>query len=332
MAWYVILSLSLAGLAAFVVLVSLVIAWVASHIITKPKGINRLTVERAREIQSGLGGVDFEAYDRMEKEPFTIKRDGPKGHRGRDDGIGIACELIPAPEEFAGRQKKCLIRVHGFSQNRMISVRFIPVFRAMGYSVVLYDQRGFGESGGFCSLGYYEKHDLAAVVDWVKRRLGEDTLIGLHGESLGAITVLEALDVLDGIAFAIPDSSCATVYGLFTGLTHLPAFPVLSIVNLWVRLRYGASLKDIRPVDKVAASGVPLLFLHGTADRQILPSECPKLFAAAKNPLSRMELFEGSGHCMMHAEHTGRYEQLVREFVESAEARAAEEARAHEAV
>jgi len=185
--------------------------------------------------------------------------------------------------------------------------------------VVLYDQRGFGDSTGFCSLGHYEKYDLAVIADWVRERLGQDTIIGLHGESLGAITILEALPLLKNIAFAVPDSSCASVYSAFSGLTHLPVFPIISIVNLWIKLRYKVSIKDIRPVDKVAASDVPLLFLHGTADRQILPSECPKLFEAAKNPLSRMELFEGSGHCMGHAEDTQRYEQIVRDFTLAAE-------------
>jgi len=314
MAWYWIVLLVIAGVAALVLLLSMGVALVASHIITKPKGINRLTFEKAREIQSGLGGVDFEAYDKMEKEAFTIHRDG---------GVNLACEFIPAPagkpSASAAQPPKCLIRVHGFSQNRLISVRFLPVFRAMGYSTVIYDQRGFGESGGFCSLGYYEKHDLAAVVDWVRQRLGEDTVIGLHGESLGAITVLEALDSLDNIAFAIPDSSCTSVYSLFSGLTHLPVFPVLSIVNLWVKLRYKASLKDIRPIDKAACSDIPLLFLHGTADRQIPASESRALFAAAKHPLSRLELFEGVGHCMGHAEETERYERIIREFVGASE-------------
>ena len=310
MAWYWILLLVVAGIAAFVIFLSLIIAAVAIRLITKPKGINRLTYERAREIQTGLGSVDYDAYDRMEKEPFVLRR---------DDGVELSCELIPALKEFAGQQKKCLIRVHGYSQNKMISVRFLPMFRAMGYSVVTYDQRGFGESGGFCSLGYHEKHDLAAVVDWVRDRLGPDTIIGLHGESLGAITVLEALDVLSGIAFAVPDSSCASAYSAVTALTHLPAFPILTIVNLWFRLRRGFGLKDVRPIDKVAASDVPLLFLHGTNDRQLVYTESEKLFAAAKKPLSRMELFEGSGHCMGHADDTGRYERLVSEFVRAVE-------------
>jgi len=311
MAWHGIILLAAAGIAALIFLVSFIIALVAAHIITKPKGINRLTFGQARQIQSGLGGVDYEAYDQMQKEAFTLCR---------EDGVKLACEFIPAPAQpKPGKPAKCLIRVHGFSQNRMISVRFLPVFRAMGYSSVIYDQRGFGDSSGFCSLGHYEKHDLAAIAGWARARLGEDTIIGLHGESLGAITILEALDTLDNIAFAVPDSSCTSVYSMFTKITRLPAFPVLSTVNLWVRLRYRASLKHIRPIDKVAATDIPLLFLHGTEDWQIKASESRELFAAAKHPLSRLETFEGSGHCMGHADETERYEQIITDFVHRAE-------------
>ena len=311
MSWYWIVLLAAAGAAAFVIVVGLVIALVASHIITKPKGINRLTVEWAREIQTGLGGVDFDAYDRMEKEPFTIRC---------DDGVELACEFIPAlSPPPPGKPQKCLIRVHGFSQNRMISVRFIPVFRAMGYSVVLYDQRGFGDSTGFCSLGHFEKHDLAAIADWVRERLGEDTVIGLHGESLGAITILEALGIVPGIAFAIPDSCSTTVFSIFKAVTHLPAFPFLSGINLWARLHHGADLRDVRPIDRVANSDVPILFIHGTKDWPMPYTESEKLYAAAKNPLSRLELFEGVWHTGAHMMEPERYVNAVHDFVLAAE-------------
>jgi len=311
MEWYFILLLVIAGIAALFLLIGFIAALAASNIIIKPKGINRLSFEQVRSIQTKLGG-DFEAYDHAEKEPFTIDR---------GNGITLACEFLPAPElPEPGQPHKCLIRVHGFSQNRLISARFVPLAQAMGYSMLVYDQRGFGESTGFCSFGHHEKNDLVALVKWVRARLGEDCIIGLHGESMGAITILEALDGLDGIAYAIADSSCASVYSLVKTLTHLPAFPILSIVNLWMNLRYRISLKGIRPVDKVSRSNIPVLFFHGTADKQIPFAECPKLFTAANNPLSRMAAFEGAEHCMGHALEKERYEAIARDFVKQAEA------------
>jgi len=309
MEWYFILLLMIAGIAALGVLAGFTAALIASNIIIKPKGINRLSFEQVRGIQAKYG-CDFEAYDNAKKEPFTLDR---------GNGVTLACEFLPAPEHASRQRNKCLVRVHGFSQNRLISARFVPFAQAMGYSMLIYDQRGFGESGGFCGFGHYEKDDLAALVKWVRTRLGEDCIIGLHGESMGAITILEALDQLDGIAYAIADSSCSSVYSLVQTLTHLPAFPILSIVNLWMTLRYRVSLKGIRPVDKVSRSNVPILFFHGTADKQIPVTECPKLFAAANNPLSSMEVFEGAEHCMGHALEQERYEALALAFVREVE-------------
>ena len=306
MEWYFVFLIVLLILAGVVFIISVAAGIVAGNIVARPKGINRLTFEQVRRIQTKLGSVDYDAYDAMEKESFLLRR---------EDGVELACEFLPNPEGA----EKCLIYVHGFSQNRLIGVRFLSVFREMGYSALIFDQRGFGESGGFCGFGYFEKHDLAALVEWVRSRMGEDVLIGLVGESMGAITILESLDVLDGIAFAVPDSSCSSVYSMFSALTKLPAFPVFSIMNLVVRIRFGVNLKSVRPVDRVAGTDMPIMFMHGTADPQIKVSECPKLFAAARNPLSRMELFENSAHCMGHVDYTERYEGALREFVVEAE-------------
>lgn len=56
---------------------------------------------------------------------------------------------------------------------------------------MIYDQRRHGKTGGdTTSYGYYEKFDLQAVVDWLFIEEGEDLLLGIHGESMGAATTL----------------------------------------------------------------------------------------------------------------------------------------------
>jgi len=300
---------------AFVLLAGFIAACVIIRIIT---GLRHPKVRPShawmRQANINMGGVDFDAYDRYEKEPFTIHANGPKKGRGAD----IACEFLPAPAPSSG-PAKCLIRVHGFGVNKITSLRYVQILREMGYSAVIYDQRSFGGSTGVCSLGYYERQDLAAIAAWVRARLGEDALIGLHGESLGAITILEGLAIVPDIAWAIPDSGATGVYDAFRMVTRLPAFPFLSAINLWARLRYKADLRDVRPIDRVAASNVPILFIHGTKDVPLPYRHSERLFAAARNPLSRLELFEGVWHTGAHMMEPERYVQAVREFVLAAE-------------
>ncbi len=57
----------------------------------------------------------------------------------------------------------------------------------IGYDVVAYDSRGHGQSGGFCTLGKHEVHDVAALVEWVRSRTRRVVLVGA---SMGAVGVL----------------------------------------------------------------------------------------------------------------------------------------------
>ena len=310
MEWYWILLLVLAGIVALFLLVGYGVAIGAALIITKLKGSKiRPNYEQMRAINIKMGHVDFDAYDQMEKEAFTLHRDGAE----------LACEFIPAPSAPPGQPAKCLIRVHGFGVNKITSVRYVQILRKLGYAAVIYDQRSFGNSSGVCSLGYYERQDLVAITDWVRQRLGEDTIIGLHGESLGAITILEGLGIIPDIAFAISDSCSTSVYNNFTAITHLPAFPFLSTLNLLAKLIYKFDLTAVRPIDRVAESDVPILFIHGTKDKPMPYTESEKLFAVAKNPLSHLEIFEGVWHTGGHMVETERYEKLVLDFVRAAE-------------
>jgi len=303
--------LIVAYVAAFLVLALFIAGVVVTLVITKLKHPKiRPSHAWMRQANINMGGVDFEAYDQYVKEPFTIQAREAE----------LSCEFIPAPDGAASTgPTKCLIRAHGFGVNKITSLRYVQIMRELGYAAVIYDQRSFGESTGVCSLGFYERQDLAAIAAWVRQRLGKDTAIGLHGESLGAITILEALELVPDIAFAISDSCSTTVYNTYKAVTRLPAFPFLSGINLWAKLRHGADLRDVRPVDRVANSNVPILFMHGTKDWPMPYKESEKLYAVAKNPLSRLELFEGVWHTGAHMMEPERYVKAVREFVLAAE-------------
>jgi len=308
MAWYTIILMVILGIAAFYLFAGFAASLVLGFIVKHPVGrLGRPTYDQMRKI---CGDTDFSAYDAMEKEEFVV----------HNNGADLQCVFVPAPDpEGTPGRARCVISAHGFGLNLIFSARYVPMFHAMGYSAVIYDARGLGKSSGASSLGYFEKYDMAAIAGWVRTRLGKDTIIGVHGESLGAVTSLEALGVDPDIAFAIPDSCSTTMYKTFSDIMRLPAFPFFSFLNTLSRLFYKADMRKVRPIDRVAATDVPILFIHGTKDRPMPYTESEKLFAAAKNPLSRLELFEGAWHTGAYAMGKERYELIVRGFVQAVE-------------
>jgi pimeloyl-ACP methyl ester carboxylesterase len=309
-------SLFFIGIAVCIALyftLSLCIARVLVERMTKPRGPRRRSFEQVRREQHDLDGFDYAPYDRAPKTAFTI----PSG------SVRIAGEFIPPQNPPPGRPK-CIIRVHGFTQNRMISVRFIRAFQEMGYGAVIYDQRCFGDStGDICSFGWFEREDLSAVISWVKERLGEDTFIAVHGESMGAITCLLAMEKETRIDCVVADSGCSNFYraagAMLKNLYHLPRFPILPLADLLMR-DYGFSFRQIDVLDRVAKSDKPILFFHGAADRDIPFYMSEEMYRQAKNPLSRLEIFEGAGQADSCEKDPVRYAQAVKEFVRAAEA------------
>ncbi|MDR3072158.1 MAG: alpha/beta hydrolase [Clostridiales Family XIII bacterium] len=299
---------------AIVILLLFIVALILAHMIlealSRPIGEeNRRTYEFSRTEQEHIGEVDFAWYDSLPKEAFTLPC----------EGADLACIYIPNP----GGMKKCLIRAHGYTQNHFISVRYIDAFYEMGYSIVLFDQRYFGESTGErCTFGYQEKYDLLKLVTWARAKLGADAIVGVHGESMGGITALTALCLGDSIDFVVSDCAPSDFYrgakGLLRHRYRLPAFPVVPLMEKLCRSR-GFSIKDIQPAKSVGESNTPILFIHGDQDSQVPVAMVHELYAASKNPLSRLEIFPGAEHGQSQAVDSERYKRIERAFVNSVE-------------
>ncbi|MDR1464729.1 MAG: alpha/beta hydrolase [Oscillospiraceae bacterium] len=282
----------------------------------EPTGERKRSYEQVRQEQAALGGVDFAAFDALPREDFRLPVEGAE----------LACAFLPAiPPNKPDAHPRCIIRVHGHSQNMQISVRFIKAFMDMGYAALIYDHRAFGRSTGTrCTLGKQEAFDLSRVIDWAKARLGDDCIIGLHGESMGAITSMLCLGIDRRIDFAVIDAGAAcfgdAVGYLTRNMLGFSIQPLIPLAEQYVRRKYGLCFSDIRPIDAVRESDVPLLFFHSTGDMDIYVSQSEQLFAAARNPLSRLEIFEGPEHCQSHSSDPPRYERIEKEFVRAVEA------------
>lgn len=170
--------------------------------------------------------------------------------------------------------KKTVVFSHGITISLEGSLKYLPLFRRHGFNLFIYDNRFHGRSAGNgCSFGFYEKHDLKAIVDWVIATNGPDSIVGTHGESLGAAITLQHSAIDTRIAFAIADCGFSDLPELLRYRLkedyHLPSFPLLPICQIYTQLLQGFDFYEASPALYISQINTPILFIHGDQDRYV---------------------------------------------------------------
>ena len=201
------------------------------------------------------------------------------------DGLELGGWFFPA-EDADGR---AVLVFNGNAGNRSHRVPLAEALQDRGWSVLLFDYRGFGGNPGSPSeqgLG----NDAEAAVSWLAEREGVDAdRIAYFGESLGA-GVAAGLAVerpAAALVFRSPFTSLADV-----GRVHYPFLPV------------GALLWDRFPlVDYLRSYDGPVLVIWSDADTIVPPDQSSAVAEAA--PRSRHVVIPGAGHndpALLHGE------------------------------
>jgi fermentation-respiration switch protein FrsA (DUF1100 family) len=164
----------------------------------------------------------------------------------------------------------------------------------LGYSLLLYDYRGYGTSDG--SPSYRKiKDDSAAVYRWLteEQQIDPKTIIA-QGRSLGG-------------AVAIWIAAHHEVGGLIVESSFVSALRVKTVVSIlpWDKFK---SEKLIRTVD------CPVLIMHGTEDRLIPLWHGKKLYDAAPEPKAQLWI-EGAGHNNYAYVAEERYAETILAFI-----------------
>ena len=192
---------------------------------------------------------------------------------------------------FPGRSRATIILSEGYGDTEDEMLPWANLLHQAGYSVLTYDMRDRGHSGGSAvTLGALEQFDLVSAVSYVAARRDVDKgRIGALGVSLGgATTILAAARdrriraVVDDCGFSDAPGVIATSFTRFIGL---PAFPFAPITVQIAEWRAGVDINAVRPVDVIGKiSPRPVLIIHGLADTLVPPSNSVRNYAAARQP------------------------------------------------
>lgn len=217
--------------------------------------------------------------------------------------------------------KKSVILSHGYSLSLYSSVKYMKMFMDKGFNVLLIDHRYHGLSEGkLCTMGHKEKMDHVKWVNWIEKKVGRDSIIGTHGESMGASTALLHGAIDDRIKFIIADCPYQSVFDQLRYRLKvdykMPAFPLLYIGNLFYKLRTGAFFKEISPMKAVKKIKIPVLFIHGNADDYTTPSNSINLHKSKNGP-GFIYLVPGALHAGSYKTNPENYQKVLFRFLEN---------------
>lgn len=202
------------------------------------------------------------------------------------DSLRLHAAYIPGSSE----EHHYALVVHGTYDNSESMGIFAKEYHKRGWHILLPDLRGFGQSeGDYVGYGGDDRFDIIEWIYWIIKRDPQAKIL-LHGASMGAATVLMTTGehLPENVICAVSDSSYTTVKEEFSDVyeniynQHLPKWLAFPLLRFETKIRAGYDIFKIRPIEAVAKSATPTLFIHGDADDFIRPSMCRELFDAAK--------------------------------------------------
>eukprot|EP01127_Copromyxa_protea_P011577 TRINITY_DN2917_c1_g1_i1.p1 TRINITY_DN2917_c1_g1~~TRINITY_DN2917_c1_g1_i1.p1 ORF type:complete len:431 (-),score=97.75 TRINITY_DN2917_c1_g1_i1:40-1332(-) len=211
---------------------------------------------------------------RLDGKVFVRKDFELKNQRG----LTLQCSQFVGARHY--QRMPVVIYCHGNAGCRVDALDVCKLLLPMGISVVCFDFAGSGLSEGeYVSLGYYEKDDLACVVDYLRKN-NSTTRIGLWGRSMGAVTSL-MFGVLDpSIACLVLDSPFSSLKTLSNELVgKLEQKIPKSIVNVAFKMlkktidkKAHFNIEKLEPIKHASSCFIPALFAHAESDDFVSPS------------------------------------------------------------
>jgi hypothetical protein len=213
------------------------------------------------------------------------------------DNVSISAWYIPARNERA-----VLLFCHGNAGNNSHRLDSIRLFNDLNLSVLIFDYRGYGKSGGSpTEKGTYL--DAEAALDYlINRKHVRPEKVVVFGRSLGGAVAAEVA-FRHKVGALIIESGFTSVPEI--GSKYYPFLPV----KLLSRYSYAT-------VDKVSKINAPKLFIHSPQD-EIIPFRFGKaLYESATPPKEFLEISgdHNNGFLISGSSYTDGLERFIAKY------------------
>lgn len=179
------------------------------------------------------------------------------------------------------------------------------IFRALdvGHSVLVYDHRGSGLSdGNTLTFGINESKDCRRWIDFVLSEINKDAKIILSGVSMGGATAMIVSgfdDLPENMVGIIADcgyTSPKVIIKKVIKEMKLPPDLLYPFVKLGGLIFGHFNIDEFAPIDQVAKSKLPTIFVHGDTDTLVPLDMSRENYEACAAKIKKLLVVEGAGH------------------------------------
>ncbi|WP_048078790.1 alpha/beta hydrolase [Desulfurococcus mucosus] len=228
-----------------------------------------------------------------------------------------------------GSKSSTVIVIHGYTASKYNEKYVKPVVSILagkGYNVLVYDQRGHGESEGTTTLGYREVDDLNNIIEWLKRNHPDASKsIGVIGYSMGGAVALMHASKHGTAAAYIADSPYVDIFESGKRWIKRSSEPLRSMLLIvypliawFTERKMGVPSEELRLYRYARGlKGKRILIIAGGKDDLVATSEINRLVDEIVSAGGDVELWiTGSRHVETIVDNPGEYGEKINGFLE----------------
>jgi uncharacterized protein len=251
-------------------------------------------VETGKEEQLSFGKKLAVLFTGITKKKSTVANFPEKPHSSFSIASADSLKGWIIPVEHP---RGIVVMGHGYASNKGAVLGEAYAFNELGYTTVLFDFRGHGESAGnVTTIGYKEAEDAAAVYRYIRRQ-NPDSKIYLYGISMGAVAMLRAvadLDIkADGLIMECPYGSMLDAAQNRFRIMNVPSFPAAQVLVFWGGIQNGFWAYDNNSYDYATRVNMPALVIYGKNDARATEKENKAIFEKLRGNKTIVEFNAG---------------------------------------
>lgn len=232
-------------------------------------------------------------------QPYTLQVPSASG-QGSDT---LALWWLPHADPAA----PTLLYLHGTFRNLFGNLSKINALREAGFAVLAVDYRGWGESAAIVPSEDTIHADALRAWAELQQRQPDARRRVIFGHSMGGAVAVHLASTLQGRA----DYAALVLESTFTRMPDVAAE-----AGFWGRVVASFTTLEFDSLSRIGSIQVPMLMLHGTADKTVPVALGRRLRDAAPPGVTWVEV-PGGTHSRLHEEAAAVYRQAMHTLIQN---------------